>query len=205
MDTAGKKLTQLIAEGEKELVYIDSVFDLAARAKSEAEIEAIKRDLEQTGYYRSTKAKLSSKSKGNKKEKQLPPLLFTTPAGLEVLVGRNNLQNDLLTFKTAKPTDIWLHTQKIAGSHVILRTNGKPPDDESLLFAARLAAGHSKGNGYSGLDKFSSDTKGVGRLNVPVDYLPVKLVKKPPGAKPGYVTFTGNKTLFVEPAGDEIV
>jgi predicted ribosome quality control (RQC) complex YloA/Tae2 family protein len=205
MDTAGKKLTELIAEGEKELIYIDSVFDLAARAKSEAEIEAIKRELEQTGYYRGGNTKNTKNTKNgkaakdNKKQKPLPPLSFTSPAGLEVLVGRNNVQNDMLTFKTAKPTDIWLHTQKIAGSHVILRTNGKKPDDESLLFAARLAARHSKGAGFSRLDNVAGDSKSGGGINVPVDYLPVKQVKKPPGSKPGYVTFTGNKTLFVNP------
>jgi predicted ribosome quality control (RQC) complex YloA/Tae2 family protein len=100
------------------------------------------------------------------------------------LVGKNNRENDLLTLKTAAKTDLWFHTKNIPGSHVILFTDGKTPSDEDLLFAASLAAGHSK----AGLSE-----------NVPVDFTEVKYVKKPSGAKPGMVIYTTNRTLFVKP------
>ena len=109
---------------------------------------------------------------------------FHSSDGYEILVGRNNRQNDILTLKTAKATDIWLHTKDIAGSHVIIRTNGQVPSEQTVFEAAQLAAFHSKGKSGSG---------------VPVDYVAVKFVKKPAGAKPGMVIFTNNKTLYVTP------
>ena len=119
-----------------------------------------------------------------KRPKPVPPLVFTTAAGLEVLVGRNNLQNDELTFRTARRTDLWLHAQKIHGAHVILRCHDAAPDEQSMYEAACLAAYYSEG-------------KESGR--VPVDAAPVRCVKKPRGAKPGKVIYTDQRTILAEP------
>lgn len=177
LDTAEKKLTELIKKGGEELSYLDSVLDSVSRAETDGELSEIRRELREQGYLRAQKDDRPSK-------KPSEPLRFRSSEGFEILVGRNNRQNDILTLKTAKATDIWLHTKDIAGSHVIIRTNGQTPSDETIHEAAMLAAFHSKGRSGSG---------------VPVDYVAVKFVKKPAGAKPGMVIFTNNKTLYVTP------
>jgi predicted ribosome quality control (RQC) complex YloA/Tae2 family protein len=137
--------------------------------------------LESEGYLR---AKPLPKS-GRKKAAPAPPRQFTTPAGHLILVGRNNLQNDRLTFKTAGPTDWWFHTQKIPGSHVILKAQtGAEIDDAAWNLACQLAA------------YFSQARQGT---KVPVDYTQRKNVKKPPGAKPGYVIYDHFKSATVTP------
>jgi len=182
-DTAEKMLTKLIAQGEKELAYIDSVFDAASRvesgAGSEAEIAEIRRELTETGYLPAAK-----EQRGVKQPKALPPLKFRSSDGYEILVGRNNLQNDKLTLKTALPEDMWLHTQNIPGSHVIIRADGKNIPDSTIVEAAILAATCSKGR---------DGTK------IPVDYTLARYVRKPNGAKPGMVIFVNNKTILVDP------
>ena len=178
LDTAEKKLTELIAKGQQELVYIDSVFDAASRTDSESDLAEIRRELREQGYLK------GGVRADEKVKKTSDPLHFRSGEGFEILVGRNNRQNDQLTLKTAKATDIWLHTQGIAGSHVIIRTEGRQPGEQTLFEAAQLAAFHSKGRSGSG---------------VPVDYVAVKFVKKPAGAKPGMVIFTNNRTLYVTP------
>lgn len=178
LDTAEKKLTELIAKGQQELVYIDSVFDAASRTDSESDLAEIRRELREQGYLK------GGVRADEKVKKTSDPLHFRSSEGFEILVGRNNRQNDQLTLKTAKATDIWLHTQGIAGSHVIIRTDGRQPGEQTLFEAAQLAAFHSKGRSGSG---------------VPVDYVAVKFVKKPAGAKPGMVIFTNNRTLYVTP------
>ena len=184
LDTAEKMLTKFIAQGEKELMYIDSVFDAASRvgsgAGSEAALFEIKRELIETGYIRSSKT-----DKNVKVPKALPPLKFRSTDGFEILVGRNNLQNDKLTLKTALGNDMWLHTQNIPGSHVIIRADGKDIPDSTIVEAAALAATCSKGR---------SGTK------IPVDYTLARFVKKPNGAKPGMVIFVNNKTILVDPS-----
>lgn len=177
-DTAEKMLTRLTDEGRQELLYIDSVFDALTRASNESDILALREELYEQGYL-----KLPKKSK-SKTQKMLPPLKFKTSGGFEVLVGRNNRQNDKLTLKDSFKTDIWLHTKDIPGSHVILKTNGLYPKDTDISQAACIAAYHSKAKNSS---------------SVAVDYTYVKNVKKPTGAKPGMVIFTDNKTLFVTP------
>ena len=176
-DTAEKILTEKIAQGEDELAYIDSVFDALTRTNSEDEVNELRAELAEQGYLRSAKLK-------GKPPKSRPPLEFTSPDGYTILIGRNNVQNDKLTMKTAEKTDIWLHTKNIPGSHVIIRTNGENPPDETILYAARLAAFHSKAKSSS---------------QVPVDYVPVRFVKKPAGSKPGKVIFTNNRTVYVTP------
>jgi predicted ribosome quality control (RQC) complex YloA/Tae2 family protein len=112
------------------------------------------------------------------------PYQYTTSDGFRVLVGRNNKENDILTFKTAAGKDFWFHTKDIPGSHVILFTDGKGITETAIFEAAALAAYHSKGRESE---------------NVPVDYTQVRHVKKPNGAKPGMVIFTNNKTIYVNP------
>lgn len=117
------------------------------------------------------------------------PYVFHTKEGVEILVGKNNMQNDRLTFKTAEPTDLWLHTKDIPGSHVIVRLQGAEIDDDTLETAAEIAAYFSKAKDSS---------------TVPVDYVPQRYVKKPSGAKPGFVIFTHQKTIYVTPLWDEL-
>ena len=178
LDTAEKMLTELIAKGQQELVYIDSVFDAVSRTESEADLAEIRRELREQGYLK------GGVRPDEKVKKAAEPLKYRSTEGFEILVGRNNVQNDKLTLKTAKATDIWLHTQGIAGSHVIIKTDGKEVPEQTLFEAAQLAAYHSKGRESS---------------QVPVDYTAVKFVKKPAGAKPGMVIFTNNRTLFIAP------
>ncbi len=176
-DTAEKILTEQIAKGEEELAYIDSVFDALTRTQCEDEVNELRQELSEQGYIRSSKLK-------GKPPKSRPPLEFTSPDGFTVLVGRNNKQNDRLTTKLADKTDIWLHTKDITGSHVIIRAEGKEVPDSTVMWAARVAAFHSKAKNSS---------------QVPVDYVHVRFVKKPSGAKPGMVIFTNNRTLYVTP------
>ncbi len=176
-DTAEKILTGQIAKGEEELAYIDSVFDALTRTKGEDEVNELRLELSEQGYIRSAKVK-------GKPPKSRPPLEFVSPDGFKVLVGRNNKQNDQLTTKLADKTDIWLHVKNITGSHVIIRAEGKEVPENTIRWAAGVAAFHSRAKNSS---------------QVPVDYVPVKLVKKPAGAKPGMVIFTGNRTIYVTP------
>jgi predicted ribosome quality control (RQC) complex YloA/Tae2 family protein len=177
LDTAEKMLTGLIAEGERELLYLDSVIDAASRATTDSEINEIRDEM----------GKKPAHTKKQKQAKTLPPIKFEASDGTEILVGRNNKQNDELTFKIARPDDIWLHTKNIAGSHVILRCGGNA-NDEVIREAATIAAEHSKARESS---------------RVPVDYTFAKFVRKPAGSKPGYVIFTNNKTLYVNPRLDK--
>lgn len=177
MDTAEKMLTARIKQGEEELAYIDSVFDALTRTTSEDEVNELRLELAGQGYLKSAGLK-------GKPPKSRPPLEFTSPDGYTILIGRNNVQNDKLTTKLADKTDIWLHVKNITGSHVIIRTNGTVPPDDTILYAARLAAYHSKAKNSS---------------QVPVDYVNIKYVKKPAGAKPGMVIFTNNRTVYVTP------
>ena len=176
-DTAEKILTQQIEKGEEELKYIESVSDSLSRSKTGDEIAELREELAEQGY-------LKHSGKKNKSIKPQPPIMFKSPDGYDIAVGRNNIQNDKLTLKTAEKTDIWLHTKDIPGSHVIIFTHGTVPPDETILYAAGIAAAHSKARNSS---------------QVPVDYVPVRLVKKPAGAKPGKVIFTGNRTVYVKP------
>ena len=184
LDTAEKMLTKFISQGEKELSYIDSVFDAASRVGSgpgsESAIYEIKQELISSGYIRSAKTERSAKA-----PKAAPPLQFRSSDGFTILVGRNNLQNDKLTLRTALPEDMWLHTQNIPGSHVIIRAEGRDIPDRTIVEAAALAATYSKGR---------NGTK------IPVDYTLARYVKKPNGAKPGMVIFVNNKTILVDPS-----
>ena len=176
-NTARQLLTSLIEEDAKELTYIESVAEALERAENVADINEIKEELISSGYLRANKnAKKTSVS--NKFTE------FESKEGFKILVGKNNRQNDLLTTKMAQKSDMWFHTKNIPGSHVIVFCNGEELSEETIFFAAKLAAKNSKAGNSS---------------SVPVDYTPVKFVKKPAGAKPGMVIYTTNKTVYVTP------
>ena len=173
--TAEKYLAEQMAIARRDLDYIESVLEELNRAETEQDFLDIRTELRDAGFLR----------KQGKKEVSRPakPLEFRTTSGFRVLVGRNNRQNDKLT-KSAGPRDIWLHTQKIHGSHVILCTEGREADDDTIVEAAKLAAWFSQARESA---------------NVPVDYTPVKNVKKPAGARPGMVIYSTCRTANVTP------
>ncbi len=175
--TAEEKLAEQIQKGEEELQYLESVFDSLTRASSENDIIQLRLELREQGYVRYAGGKA-------KPPKALPPIEYKSSDGFSILVGRNNKQNDQLSLKFAEKTDIWLHTQLITGSHVLILTDGETPPDKTIEEAAVIAAVNSSGRD-SGL--------------VPVDYCLARYVKKPAGAKPGKVIFTNYKTAFVKP------
>lgn len=175
---AEKMLHNLINEGEQELQYLESVLDTLTRASTDREINEIREELIEGGYLRRKK-----NSKG-KKEKPLPPFEYLSSDGFKILVGRNNVQNDFLTLKTAKNYDMWLHTQKIPGSHTIIVSDKREISNTAIIEAASICAYHSNGR-----DSY----------NVPVDYTLVKNVKKPSGAKPGKVIYDKYNTVYVTP------
>ena len=162
---------------EMSIKYLESIEASLLASSSLAEIGEIHNELVAGGYLR-------EKLKKKNNDKPASPFRFTAPDGTVILVGKNNYQNDKLTFKTAAFNDLWLHTKDIPGSHVILRTGGAEPSEETLLLAASLAVHFSKARGSS---------------TVPVDYVEVRRVKKPSGAKPGFVIFTEQNTLYITP------
>lgn len=180
-------LTEQIRLGEAELEYLKSVLEELSRSESERDVLEIRRELSDTGYVRE-QAKDKAKGKSGKKEKvpEAAPMRFLSSTGFEISVGRNNVQNDALTNRLAFKTDVWLHAQKIPGSHVIISTQGQTPDETTLHEAAGLAA-------------YYSQARESGK--VPVDYTMVKYVKKIPGGRPGMVTYSAQQTIIAEPNG----
>ena len=177
--TADVMLREQIRQGIGELDYLESVLETLNRADGERDLEEIRSELEAQGCLRAPKER-----KKQAKRPASKPMEFTSTAGLRISVGRNNTQNDRLTCKMAGKGDWWFHTQGIHGAHVILWTEGAQPDDKSVEEAACLAAWFSQAQGSS---------------RVPVDYTPVKYVKKPGGAKPGMVVYTTYRTMLVSP------
>lgn len=176
--TAEKVLAEQIAFGESELAYLASTLECLSRAESERDIREIRDELIEGRYLRPN---------GNKKQMKLQPskpMQFISSDGFSIFVGRNNRQNDLLTLKLASKNDMWLHTQKFHGAHVIILTEGREVPDETFTEAAILAAYHSQARDGQ---------------NVPVDCTRVKNVRKPGGAKPGMVIYDSYRTLFVTP------
>ena len=169
--TAEEVLTRQIAQGRADLDYLESVLVRLGEAESERDLSQLREELTQAGV-------LSNKQGRNKKLRAKPvqakPFHYRTSDGFDVFAGKNNLQNDLLTLKTAFKSDIWFHTQKIHGSHVILVADGREPTGQAMTEAAMIAAYHSKAR-HSSL--------------VPVDYTPVRQVKKPARAKPAMVIY----------------
>jgi len=173
---AEQKLTELLIQGELEREYLRSILHEISHAEGEKDVQDIREELELGGYLRRQTQKKAIKNKPSR------PMEFCSSSGIPIFVGRNNRQNDMLTFKIATKSEIWLHTQKIHGSHVIIASNR--PDDQTVTEAAQLAAYYSQARqGQS----------------VPVDFTSVRNVKKPSGAKPGMVIYDNYKTAYVTP------
>ena len=184
MKNAEKELTKQIELGEQELQYLQSVLEELSRAESEQEIEEIRQELHAGGYVR------LDASKKRMRQSKLSPMRFESTDGYPIYVGRNNRQNDELTFKLARKDDIWLHAQKVHGSHVIISCGGTKPPDDTVTQAAQLAAYYSESKGGQ---------------NISVDVTSVKQVKKLNGAKPGMVIYHTYNTVIVNPYKEIVV
>ncbi len=179
--TAKIVLAEQIKLWEGELRYLESVRQFLSRAECEQDVIEIRDELYRSGY--------ASKLRGYVPPKKITstPRRFITSGGYELLVGRNNIQNDNLTFKVAKKGDLWFHTKDIPGSHVIMLCDGEEPSEQDYTEAAAVAARYSRATGDL----------------VAVDYTRVKNIKKPGGSKPGFVIYKTNYTAFVRPLTDE--
>ncbi len=175
--TAEEILTVQIKQAEEDLAYLDTVFEELSRASSEKDLSEIRAELAEQGYIRARKDM-------KRQQASIGPMHFRSDDGFAIWVGRNNRENDYLTLKQARKTDLWFHTKNIPGSHVILSLQGREPTAAAVAQAAMLAACYSRGRGSS---------------NVAVDYTLVRHVSKPQGAKPGMVIYVGNKTVFAAP------
>ncbi len=184
MKNAQKELTRQIELGQQELTYLQSVLEELNRAETDAELEEIKKELQESGYLR------PDTGKRKMKQAKLPPLHFVSTDGYSIYVGRNNHQNDELTFKSARKDDLWLHASKVHGSHVIISCGGTTPPDDTVTQAAQLAA-------------YYAET--AGGQNIPVDATQVRQVKKTPGGKPGMVIYHTYRTVIVNPYPDIVV
>ncbi len=174
--TAREMLAKQIAITREELSYIESVASFLSQAEMEADLLEIRDELSRAGY--------GARMKKHPPQKAVKArhLTYTSPSGYTVLCGKNNLQNELLTFRTAGRGDLWFHAKGVPGSHVILVCDGEEPAAEDYTFAAEIAAAHSAATGDL----------------VAVDYTRVKNVKKPPASRPGYVTYKTNYTAYVK-------
>lgn len=182
--TAEQTLTALTQADEQEIEYLESVLESLERCDCLADLAEIREELCEGGYLR-------RRDRGARRKKEGSALReYRSPEGYRVLVGRNNSQNDYITTRVAAKSDLWFHVKNIPGSHVIVCSGGGEVSEETLLGAAQLAAFCSKASASR---------------QVPVDYTPVKYVKKPNGAKPGMVIYTTNRTLYVNPRNDAFV
>lgn len=171
--------TKQMERVDLDISYLESSLTFLENAKNYQEVDAIGDELSETGF-------LQKKVVNNqrKKKKKITLKEYTSSNGNRILVGRNNKENDFLTFSLASRGDLWFHTKDIPGSHVVLILDGKEATKEEIIQASEIAALYSKAN--------SSE-------NIPVDYVKIKYVKKIPGAKPGMVTFTNNRTVYSTP------
>lgn len=170
-------LTEQIAAAQNELHYLETVSQALDRAETEADLVEIRQELAKSGY--------ASRMHGFKAAKPttVKPMEFRTSGGYRMVCGKNNTQNDYITFKLAGKLDLWFHVKGAPGSHVVLICNGEEPSEQDYTEAAVLAATYSGANGSG---------------QIPVDYTRVKNIKKPPASKPGYVTYSTNYTAYVE-------
>ncbi|MBE6933884.1 MAG: fibronectin/fibrinogen-binding protein [Ruminococcaceae bacterium] len=183
MKNAEKELKRQLELGARELEYLKSVLEELNRADTDQALEEIKLELQSGGYLR-------GESKKRIKSGKLPPLRFESTDGFSIFVGRNNQQNEALTFQSARKDDLWLHASKVHGSHVIIACAGKPVPDDTVTQAAQLAA-------------YYAET--AGGQNIPVDVTPVRQVKKIPNGKPGMVIYHTYRTVVVNPYADIVM
>lgn len=173
---ARETLTGQLAAGREEAAYLETIAVALDQATTANDADEIRQELSQASYI---------KEKGKRRPPSpAAPLAAAAPDGTAILIGKNNRQNDLVTFKEARPDDLWLHTKDIPGSHVILKCGSRDPSPEAIAAAAGLAAYYSKAKASA---------------NVPVDYTRRRHVKKPAGAKPGFVIYDHQKTVYVTP------
>ncbi|HQH63013.1 MAG TPA: NFACT family protein, partial [Clostridiales bacterium] len=176
--TASNVLAALIEQGRKELAYLDSVSQALTTAAGPEDLKEIEAEMRREGLLKQSK---------KTPEKQKTSAVFTEYSagdGFRILAGRNNTQNDLLTFRTANKHDLWLHARNSPGSHVIVVSAGREIPDDVIGYAAGIAAFFSAAGASNAVD---------------VDYTAVRHVKKPPGAKPGAVLYTDYRTIRVKP------
>ncbi len=178
---AVQSLKSLTEADRLEIEYLESVAESLERCKTSADILEIREELAAAGYIK------SNTQKSRRKNEKAELLEYVSVEGYRIIVGKNNTQNDYITTTLAHKNDMWFHTKNIHGSHVVVMCGGEELSSETVLFAARLAAENSKAKDSS---------------NVPVDYTPIKYVKKPAGAKAGMVIYTTNKTVYVTPKGE---
>lgn len=181
MKNGEKELTRQLALGAEELSYLESVLEELNRADTEAELEEIRQELASYGYLR--------QDTGKKRIKigKLPPMRFESTDGFPIYVGRNNRQNDELTFRLARKDDLWCHASQVHGCHVVISCGGKTPPDNTVTQAAQLAAYYAETSGGQ---------------NIPVDVTAVKQVKKIPSGKPGMVIYHTYRRVIVNPYPD---
>jgi len=172
-------LQEQIVKNQEDLAYLDSVAAAMETITDEADIAEIRAELATQGF-----AKRSTVSKNKKAAQTAKPLRYISSDGFDIYIGKNNTQNDNLTLRMANNHDIWMHTKDIPGSHVIVITGGKELSERTILEAANLAAYHSKAKNST---------------QVPVDYVAKRHVRKPNGAKPGFVIYDSHKTVYVTP------
>ena len=174
--SAKRLAAEQVEKTTEELDYLEGQMLNLSACEEESELAELREELEKYGYVRK-----NHNRRQMKKLEPSKPMRFDSPTGIPILVGKNNLQNDKLTF-TAEPNEWWLHAKDMPGSHVIVAS--ADPDEETLHMAARLAARYSKGASAG---------------KVPVDMTRRRYVKKPAGAKPGFVIYTNQKTVLAEP------
>ena len=175
-------LETIIVETKNSIDYLESINVAIDMATTEDDLKAINEELVQTGFIK--KKHTNKKAKNNSK-----PLHFISSDGFDMYVGKNNIQNEHLTFKVATGNDWWFHSKSFPGSHVIVKCNNQELPDNTFEEAARLAAFYSKG---SNQDK------------VEIDYIQKKHVKKVAGAMPGFVIYHTNYSMIAEPNIDNI-
>ncbi|MBQ4371088.1 MAG: NFACT family protein [Firmicutes bacterium] len=176
--TAAKEKASQLEECGRTIEWLESLRGLTAGARTGEELDLIRAELAAAGFIRLRKVSQRNKKQGPK------PRRITLSGGRTLLVGRSSAENDYITFKLGQRGDLWLHTKDIPGSHAVLLLGGEEPTAGEIYEAAAVAAWFSKGQ----------DSQ-----NVPVDYVPLKYVKKPAGARPGMVIFTNNRTVWVDP------
>ena len=172
-------MTVQTAETKEEIEHLESISNALDIARYEEDLTAIKRELTEYGYIK----RHSDRGKGNKKTAKSKPMHYISSDGFDMYVGKNNYQNDELTFKIATGNDWWFHAKASAGSHVIVKTEGKELPDRTFEEAARLAAYYSK-------------AKEQGKAEI--DYIQKKHVKKPNGSKPGFVVYYTNYSMTID-------
>ncbi len=177
---ARKEVTQRLKDTGREIIYLENIL-LSLGKAGQAELEEIQTELQEEGYVKYNKDKKGSGSQPSE------PLKFISSDGIPISVGKNNRQNDLLTFKKAGKDTFWFHVKDFAGSHVIV-FSANPPS-KTIQEASLLAAYYSRGKNSS---------------NVPVDYTKIKNVRKPKGAKPGMVIYDNHRTLYVTPSKERL-